>query len=101
MFFTAILRTLIGEDITVELKNDLSIRGRLEAVDQYLNVRLAQVQVHTAAAPPVLQLLHGSCTVRGSCIRYIHLPVEKVDTELLQEATRRVAAATKETQTMK
>ncbi|KAF6000591.1 U6 snRNA-associated Sm-like protein LSm2 [Cyanidiococcus yangmingshanensis] len=95
MFFTAILQTLIGEEITVELKNDLCIRGRLTAVDQYLNVRLAQIHVSNPDAPLVLLLLRNTCSVRGSCIRYIHLPTDKMDADLLQEATRRVAAASK------
>jgi small nuclear ribonucleoprotein (snRNP)-like protein len=95
MFFTEVLQTLLGEEITVELKNDLCVQGRLTAVDQYLNVRLTQVQVCNADAPLALLLLRNTCSIRGSCIRYIHLPSDKVDTELLQEATRRVAAATK------
>jgi U6 snRNA-associated Sm-like protein LSm2 len=31
--------------VTVELKNDLSVRGVLESVDQYLNLKLGSVAV--------------------------------------------------------
>ena len=32
-----------------------------------------------------------NCFVRGSVVRFIHLPAEEVDTILLQDATRREA----------
>lgn len=31
--------------MTVELKNDISIRGTLKSVDQYLNIKLDDIQV--------------------------------------------------------
>lgn len=38
-------KTLEGQVITVELKNDLQIRGKLLSVDQYLNLKLDEVEV--------------------------------------------------------
>ena len=35
---------LIGTEITVELKNDLCIKGKLQSVDQYLNLKLINTQ---------------------------------------------------------
>jgi len=35
-----------------------------------------------------------NCFIRGSVVRYIHLPVEDVDTQLLQDAARRAARPT-------
>lgn len=31
--------------MTVELKNEMSIRGRLESVDQFLNIKLSDIHV--------------------------------------------------------
>lgn len=33
-------KTLVGKEIIVELKNDLSIKGILQSVDQHLNFKL-------------------------------------------------------------
>jgi small nuclear ribonucleoprotein (snRNP)-like protein len=32
-------------EVTVELKNDISIRGTLKSVDQYLNIKLDDITV--------------------------------------------------------
>ena len=36
-----------------------------------------------------------NCFIRGSVIKYVQLPAQEVDTELLQDATRREAAQQK------
>jgi U6 snRNA-associated Sm-like protein LSm2 len=35
----------VGKEVTVELKNDLSITGVLHSVDQYLNIKLTEISV--------------------------------------------------------
>ena len=45
MIFLTFFKTLEGKEVTVELKNDLALRGQLESVDQYLNLKLSGVQV--------------------------------------------------------
>lgn len=44
----------------------------------------------------VLQMNMKNCFVRGSSIRYVQIPASEVDTELLQDATRREANANKQ-----
>ena len=44
-YFTHFSKTLVGKPACVELKNDLSLTGTLESVDQYLNVKLSNVDV--------------------------------------------------------
>ena len=44
IFFT-FFKTLEGKFVVVELKNDLQIRGTLMSVDQYLNLKLGNVEV--------------------------------------------------------
>ena len=48
MLFYSYFKTLTGRQVTVELKNDVSLTGTLHSVDQYLNVKLDGVRV---AAP--------------------------------------------------
>ena len=45
MIFLTFFKTLEGQIVTVELKNDLCVRGTLESVDQYLNLKLGSVAV--------------------------------------------------------
>ncbi|KAI9838590.1 MAG: hypothetical protein M1819_004903 [Sarea resinae] len=41
----AVFQTLVDQTVTVELKNDISIRGTLKSVDQFLNIKLDDIQV--------------------------------------------------------
>ena len=36
---------MVDHEVTVELKNDIQIRGTLKSVDQYLNIKLDDIQV--------------------------------------------------------
>jgi small nuclear ribonucleoprotein (snRNP)-like protein len=38
-------KTLIDHEVTVELKNDIQLKGTLKSVDQYLNIKLDDIQV--------------------------------------------------------
>lgn len=38
-------KTLIDQEVTVELKNDIQLRGMLKSVDQYLNIKLDDISV--------------------------------------------------------
>lgn len=74
----------------MELKNDLSIRGTLVSVDQFLNIKLDDIKVTDETRYPHL-ISVKNCFIRGSVVRYVHLPAQAVDTALLQDATRREA----------
>lgn len=45
-------KTLTGQRVTVELKNDLAIEGTLKSVDQFLNFRLDDIKVLDEASYP-------------------------------------------------
>jgi U6 snRNA-associated Sm-like protein LSm2 len=60
----------------------------LHSVDQYLNVKLVDITVQDTDKHPHM-LSVKNCFIRGSVVRYIQLPVEGIDTQLLQEATRK------------
>lgn len=92
MLFYSFFKTLVGKEVAVELKNDVVLTGTLHSVDQYLNVKLTNVNVVDKQKYPQLLAL-SNCFVRGSVVRYIQIPKSEVDTELLQDATRKENAA--------
>jgi U6 snRNA-associated Sm-like protein LSm2 len=119
-------KTLVEHEITVELKNEVQIRGTLKSVDQYLNIKLDNAEAVDEVRWPhlvrqtllnrekerisreidieVACLWHWltiqQCStkdmfIRGSVVRYVHLPSGAVDTALLEDATRRETEAAK------
>lgn len=126
MLFFSFFKTLVNHEVTVELKNDISIRGTLKSVDQYLNIKLDDISVLEEMKYPhlvcllesqprttsialgvkrrkvwlwsqaskvadmvVVQSSVKNVFIRGSVVRYVHLPAAAVDTPLLEDATRR------------
>lgn len=81
-------KTLVDSEVTVELKNDISIRGTLKSVDQYLNIKLDDITVIEEIKYPHLSSVKN-IFIRGSVVRYVHLASASVDTALLEDATRR------------
>eukprot|EP00951_Prasinocladus_malaysianus_P044996 scaffold590839_cov53-Prasinocladus_malaysianus.AAC.1 len=68
MLFYSYFKTLVGKEVSVELKNDLTITGTLHSVDQYLNIKLQNTHVdneekypHMFACSPAIsaELLHS------------------------------------------
>ncbi|CUS11640.1 unnamed protein product [Tuber aestivum] len=86
-----LLDTTTNHEVTIELKNDLSIRGTLKSVDQFLNIKLDDIMVLEEAKYPHLTAVRN-VFIRGSVVRYVHLPAGAVDTALLEDATRREAS---------
>lgn len=92
MLFYSFFKSLVGKDIVVELKNDLSVCGTLHSVDQYLNFKLTDIQVMDGQKFPYM-LSVKNCFIRGSVVRYVQLPIDDIDVTLLQDATRKEASA--------
>jgi len=86
--FFSFFKTLVGKEIAVELKNDVVLTGTLHSVDQYLNIKLTSVNVVNQDRYPQLTSLKN-CFIRGSVVRYVQINPTDVDTELLQDATRK------------
>ena len=64
-------KTLVDHEVTVELKNDIQIRGTLKSVDQYLNIKLDDIQVveelkYPHLVSPALCTKYGSPRARGT-----------------------------------
>ncbi|KAL7677886.1 hypothetical protein ACOME3_004117 [Neoechinorhynchus agilis] len=88
MLFFSFFKTLTGKDVVVELKNGLSICGTLHSVDQYMNIRLHDVSAIDADRYPHLQILK-TCFIRGSVVRFVQLPADDVECDVLQDACRK------------
>jgi len=91
MLFFSFFKTLVDHEVTIELKNDLCITGTLKSVDQFLNIKLDEIRVKDEGRYPHLAAVKN-VFIRGSVVRYVHLPANAVDTALLEDATRREAA---------
>ncbi|CBY24778.1 unnamed protein product [Oikopleura dioica] len=90
MLFYSFFKSLVGKEVTVELKNDLAITGTLHSVDQYLNIKLNDIFVTEQEKYPHL-LSVKNCFIRGSVVRYVRLPAEEIDHQLLQDTARKEA----------
>ncbi|PJF20052.1 U6 snRNA-associated Sm-like proteinLSm2 [Paramicrosporidium saccamoebae] len=82
---------MIGKTVDIELKNDMVLTGTLQSVDQFLNMKLSSIEVHDVERYPHM-LSVKDCFIRGSVVRYVTIPEDAVDVELLQDAARREAA---------
>ncbi|KAL6076238.1 U6 snRNA-associated Sm-like protein LSm2 [Balamuthia mandrillaris] len=87
MLFYSFFKSLVGKEVTVELKNDLAIRGILHSVDQYLNIKLEDISVVDEEKYPHM-LSVRNCFIRGSVVRYVQIPAKEVVPELLQDSAR-------------
>jgi small nuclear ribonucleoprotein (snRNP)-like protein len=59
-------KTLVNHEVTVELKNDISVRGTLKSVDQYLNIKLDDISVvEEMKYPHLVRSEEGEHTSRG------------------------------------
>lgn len=92
MLFFQLFQKLVESNayVVVELKNDLQISGRLQSVDQYLNVKLSDVNIKEPEKYPHLVSLRN-CFIRGSVVRYIHMEKPAIDIDHLEDSCRREA----------
>lgn len=88
MLFFSFFKTLVDQEVTVELKNDIEIKGILKSVDQYLNLKLDNISCVNESKYPHLQSVKN-LFIRGSTVRYVHMNSNSVDCTLLQDASRR------------
>jgi small nuclear ribonucleoprotein (snRNP)-like protein len=72
-------KTLVEHEITVELKNEVQIRGTLKSVDQYLNIKLDNAEAVDELRWPHLVRRHSlycdGCVLHlGACAK-VHVYV--------------------------
>jgi U6 snRNA-associated Sm-like protein LSm2 len=76
MLFYSFFKTLVGRELSVELKNGTVLKGELVSIDQFLNIKLKTVGFK-------------SVFIRGSVVYSVSLDKSLVDVELLQDACRK------------
>ncbi|CCD22533.1 Sm-like protein LSM2 NDAI_0A03760 [Naumovozyma dairenensis CBS 421] len=90
MLFFSFFKTLVDQEVVVQLKNDIELKGTLQSVDQFLNLKLDNISCTDTKKYPHLGSVRN-IFIRGSTVRYVYLNKNIVDTNLLQDATRREA----------
>lgn len=86
MLFQQVFSSLRGNTVIVETKNNCIIKGTLQSVDKYLNLKLIEIEVINIKDFPQLPRV-TSTFIRGSSVRYVHLPPESVDLKKLHQST--------------
>ncbi|RMZ24330.1 hypothetical protein D0859_11621 [Hortaea werneckii] len=69
MLFFSFFKTLVNHEVTIELKNDISIRGTLKSVDQYLNIKLDDITVVEEMKYPHLVI---ACNAGANMAQRLH-----------------------------
>ena len=60
----------MNHEVTVELKNDISVRGTLKSVDQYLNIKLDDISVvEEMKYPHLVSRIRKTIVARAGIIR--------------------------------
>lgn len=88
MLIFSVFKTLINKEITVELNDGSKISGKLESLDQFHNISLKDITVHNPECCPHLSLC-SDLFIRAPFIYQVELPKAFIDTDLLEDATRR------------
>jgi U6 snRNA-associated Sm-like protein LSm2 len=102
----------LKNDLAIEVRLGVTLRpaqrqwdqGVLKSVDQFLNIKLDSIRVIDPQRHPHMAAVKN-CFIRGyvplspvsscqptrhrSVVRYVQIPKEAVDTQLLEDATRR------------
>jgi U6 snRNA-associated Sm-like protein LSm2 len=57
MLFYSFFKTLVGQKVSVQLKNNVVITGTLVSVDQFLNLKLDEISVDHEKCPQLVNLI--------------------------------------------
>jgi small nuclear ribonucleoprotein (snRNP)-like protein len=87
------IQSLEGTKLVIELRRDTIIRGTLTSVDESLNLQLTDAIVKTLDGT---QRIAANLHVRGSAVRFIHLPGNLEPAAAVEAHRRRIAQAHRE-----
>ena len=89
--FYAILKSICQNNskVTVELKNDMEIKGNLVSVDTNLNLVISKPNFDEAENIHQLKNTYN-IFIRGNVIRYILFDKKEMNTELIEEACKKL-----------
>ena len=87
------IQSLEGTKVVVELRRDTIVRGTLTSVDEHLNLVMTDATVKAVSGA---QRSAASLHVRGSSVRFIHLPGNMEPAAAVDAHRRRVVQARRE-----
>jgi small nuclear ribonucleoprotein (snRNP)-like protein len=76
--FPTLFKALKGYRIIIELKNNVVMKGIVQHTDNFLNIKLGDVEILNADAFPQMPRV-SSAFIRGSAVGCVHLPPDGVD----------------------
>ena len=90
MFF-AILKSISQNNskVIVELKNDMKLKGNLVSVDTNLNLVLSKPNFEENENIHQFKYTYNTF-IRGNVIRYIHFNKKDINTELIEDACKKL-----------
>lgn len=85
------VQALESQQVLVEVRYDLLIRGCLDQADEHMNLTLSQVTVEKMSdgSKQEMPFMH----VRGRVIRYVHVPSDIKPHTAIEDHRKRVAEA--------
>ncbi|PNH07487.1 U7 snRNA-associated Sm-like protein LSm10, partial [Tetrabaena socialis] len=86
-----LIKSLVDSKVVVELRNDILLRGRLDDVDDFLNMSLSNVTFQTVEGH---KATYQSMYLKGRNLRFVHLP-KTLDPAAAVDSYRRKVVASK------
>ena len=68
MLFYSFFKTLVGQQVTVQLKNNVSITGNLVSVDQFLNIKLDNIVLDDKTPQMVIYSINTLAGITQECL---------------------------------
>ena len=68
-----LLAALQGQYVTVELKNDSEVYGKIDIVDSRMNIEMSDVKLKLSSSSSSLES-YNNYALNGNLIRYVHIP---------------------------
>lgn len=89
--FYAILKSISQNNskVIVELKNDMKLKGNLVSVDTNLNIVLSKPNFEENDKMHQFKYTYNTF-IRGNVIRYIHFDKKDINTELIEDACKKL-----------
>jgi len=67
-----LLAALQGQYVTVELKNDSEVYGKIDVVDSRMNIEMSDVKLKLSSSSSLES--YNNYALNGNLIRYVHIP---------------------------
>lgn len=82
------VQALEGQEVLVETRYDLLIRGTLDQVDEHMNLTLSEVTAEKMADGSKQEMIF--MYVRGRVIRYVHVPSDVKSHTAIEDHRKRI-----------